>query len=274
MRGDDQFKTELGRSLFSDVADCARLSYHKRLQPVPPKLMRLERILRKEAKLDGEMSQISDGIAAMIDGLTNKSDDPFQSLRVVAQGRQLQAQVITFAEALYDMRPYNLLPEDEIPKEAYNGIAHTYESAHAARHWNGLRLMGLFVNKWIHRAAGQAIQTQLGGTKVCDVAEMATIMDEASAQVAKLADGVLGSVPYFVAQSGARCSTVAFARWLIWPLTVVASSKLVSEPAQEYARKKLAYFGNVVGLELGAEGKETVDTSGRPDDYLHLFIHS
>lgn len=274
MRGDDQFKTELGRSLFIDVADCARISYHKRLQPVPPKLMRLERILRKAARLDGEMSQVSDGIAAMIAGLTQKSHDPFQSLRVVAQGRQLQTQILNFAEDLYGMRPYTLIPYDETPLGAYNGIAHEYESAHSARHWNGLRLMGLFVNKWIHRAAGQAIQTQLGGTKVCDIAEMATIMDEASAQVVKLAEGVLGSVPYFVAQSGARCSTVAFARWLIWPLTVVASSKLVSEPAQEYARRQLAYFGRVVGLELGAEGTETVDTSGRPDDYLHLFIHS
>lgn len=105
MRGDTQLETELGRSLFIDVADCARISPHVRLQPVPLQLIRLEKLLRKYTKLEGIMSHLSNGIATMIAGLTKNIGDPLQSVHVVAQGHILQTQIITLAEGLYKNVP-------------------------------------------------------------------------------------------------------------------------------------------------------------------------
>lgn len=159
-----------------------------------------------------------------------------------------------------------------MPETAYEGIAHTYDSAQTARHWNGLRLAGLFVNKWIYGAAREAIHTQLKGKKICNVADMMDVMEEASTQIVKLADGVLGSVSYFLSHSSVRSRTMAFARWLIWPLQVVASSELVSESARGYAKEQLIFFGHMVELTTGGFKAEYL--SDMSDDVLHLLHHS
>lgn len=285
MRGDAQFDTPLGRALFIDVADCARLSYHKRLIPVPPSLLRLEKTLRKNGPLDGDMSHISDGIAAMIAGMTDKSSDRHQPVRVVAQGRLLELEIRKFTETLWEMQPYS--QQTTTDAAAYNGVSHSYNSAHAARHWNGLRLMSMFVNKWICRAANEAIAAQLSGYQICDISEMTAIIEKATAQVNEMAEGVLGSIPFFKTQAEARCSSVAFARWLIWPLTVVATSTLVPDEAREYAEENLRRLRDTIGIK---ETKSHLAESGRPDDWcvqlrefflhdtnksrLHPFIHS
>lgn len=260
MRSDAQFDTTLGRALFIDVADCARLSYHKRLIPVPPSLIRLEKKLRKEGPLEGDMSHISDGIAAMIAGMTDKSSDRYQPVRVVAQGRLLELEIRRFTETLWDMQPYT----QHHDATAYNGIAHSYNSAHGGRHWNGLRLMAMFVNKWICRAANEAIAAQLSGFQICDISEMTGIIEAATGQVNTMAEDVLRSIPFFKTQAEARCSSVAFARWLIWPLTVVATSTLVPDEARLYAELQLQSCKEVVGIK---QAEDQSAEPARPDDW-------
>ncbi|KIW17906.1 hypothetical protein PV08_05101 [Exophiala spinifera] len=273
VRGPSQFESALGRALFLDVSNGIYASCAQRRIATPAAISELWVHWRKIAGDDGPevgMGRVSDAMANLLARMTASGEESLGNEGVVREGLELDALLVHLLEQLEEISPYQTLPPVEVPTLAYNNVAHNYKSPQAARHWNVLRMMRMFVNKWVYRAASAMQDVSIGGVGSEEVILPERLLEMTARNSETMAFDVLSSVPFFQCLPSWRHSNQSMARWLIWPLSAVAVSMFVPVSAQMYARNSLQAIVKDSGLSQAAEALDMVDERRSLENWLHL----
>lgn len=262
IRGPCQFKSALGRALFLDVSNSIYASCAQRRVATPAAMSELWVHLRKitgDDSPEAGMGHVAGSMANLLARMTSSGEDCIENEDIIRQGRELDAQIEHLLKQLEELSPYQILPHVAVPRQAYNKIVHNYKSPQAARHWNVLRMMRMFVNKWIHRAACAMRDVSEGAVGRGDILLRSRLFEVTARCSEYMAIDILSSVPFFLSLSSWSHSNQNMARWLIWPLSAVAVSSFVPDSAQIYARNSLEAIGKDAGISHAAEALEMVD---------------
>ena len=175
---------------------------------------------------------------------------------------------------LWSIQSYRVLPTDALGAWGWSGLAHDYDNPQSARLWNLLRMLRLYLNKWVCRAYKKAVfaqQQQEEGMLLAIDPEFHHVPETAVANTVSMAEDILSSVTYFYnlilsldASSSSLSSTV---RWLIWPLSVVAVSPLSPVSMQIHARDCLRKLGEEMGSAQAVEIANMLENSETLEDW-------
>ncbi|CVL13871.1 uncharacterized protein FPRN_15234 [Fusarium proliferatum] len=251
LRGPRQFESALGRALFFDVSNHTYASCAQRRVPVPATISEMRAQLDDfsgENSLVVDIGAVLESMSHLIAKLTSTDVEHRPAPEaVVAQGYRLVSQIDCLLGQASTTFPYEVIPTAEAPDCAFNGMAHKYSTPQSARYWNILRMMKFFASKWIHRAAttlteyNPTLDDCTGFTTSLRQAD-ANLLNFVKANAERLALDILSSVPFFQSLAPHSYLSQTLVRWLIWPLSAVAASPLVREPARAYARTRLESF--------------------------------
>ncbi|EED14729.1 conserved hypothetical protein [Talaromyces stipitatus ATCC 10500] len=272
LRGPRQFESALGRALFVDVSNNVyALCAQRRVAP-PAAISELRAYLGSiigEDSPEVGLGHVADSMAKLLARMTVVGADRLDHEAVVHQGGELSAKIAHLMKQLEEICPYDFMCPADTPSPAYQDVAHHYQTPQAARHWNILRMMKLFVNKWIHRAATAIEDSLLNGDDTHAIFP-AKILESATTDAQSMVVDILRSVTYFQCLPSSIYSNKTVARWLIWPLSAVATSSFATDSAQKYARDSLQTLGEYTGIPQAAEAINMVDEQQSMEDWLHL----
>ncbi|KAF5641642.1 C6 zinc finger domain protein [Fusarium sp. NRRL 52700] len=276
LRGPSQFDSALGRALFSDVSNHTYASCAQRRVPVPAAISDMRAQLGEfsgENSLVVDLGSVLDSMSRLLAKLTSTDaeDTPAPEV-IVAQGCLLVSQIDCLLDQASTLFPCEVIPTAEAPDFAFNGIAHRYPSPQLARYWNILRVMKLFISKWIHRAATALVDSNPTLDDCTDFTATSrqnrlNLLDYTKTNAHKVAIDILCSVPFFESLAPHSYLSQTLVRWLVWPLSAVAASPLVGEPARVYARTKLASFHKDSRLPEVFEAVRMLDKEGALENW-------
>lgn len=283
LRGNDQFKSILGQALFLDTVNNIRTSCAQRRIALPVPIMDLlQTLLQKDSPtlsyglLEIGVGNVVDNIIELVAGMQAGAVYCNDYTAVIIEGQRLDSQVSELSRQLWSIQAYRVLTTDISGVWRYNGLAHEYENPQSARLWNLLRMLRLYLNKWVCRAYKKAVfdqqQQQEKEGKLPDIdPDFQHIPETAVANTTRMAEDILSSVPYFtnliLSESSSCPSMSSTVRWLIWPLSVVAVSPLTPVPIQSHARDCLRRLGEKMGLMQGVEIINMLDSSETLEDW-------
>ncbi|KAK4032573.1 hypothetical protein C8A01DRAFT_20356 [Parachaetomium inaequale] len=277
MRGPSQFDSPLGRSMFLDIVSDIFISCAQRRVAVPRALTELLAQLGDVVGHDDlgvGMARVTADMADLVAlvALLAAGGDRLASVavQVVRRGRQLDADLDRMLERYREIRPYTVIDPASAPESAYNGLAHHYSSHKLCWQWNNLRMMRLFANRSIVRvAAAAATGSPLQDSpEAVDVLQQPRLLEMAASTAERMAADILATVAYCNSLPAASNARLATARWLIWPLSVVATSTVAPLSARIYARDTLYALGRDSGISQAAEAGKMVDeTNNQLEDW-------
>ncbi|RBR00868.1 hypothetical protein FVER53590_10973 [Fusarium verticillioides] len=273
LRGPRQFDSALGRALFSDVSNHTYASCAQRRVPVPAIVSEMRTRLSNftgENSLVVDLGAVLDSMSLLLVKLTStNTEDTLAPEVVVAQGCLLLSQIDCLLDQASTLFPYEVMPIAEAPDCAFNGITHKYPTPQSARYWNILRVMKLFISKWIHRSATTLTVCNVTVDDSTDTLQQnrLNLLDYTKSNADKVAVDILCSVHFFQSLASRSYLSQTLVRWLVWPLSAVAASPLVQEPAQVYARTKLATFHKNSRLPEVFEAVKMLDKERVLDDW-------
>ncbi|RAO64314.1 uncharacterized protein BHQ10_000326 [Talaromyces amestolkiae] len=283
LRGNDQFKSVLGQALFLDTVNNIRTSCAQRRIALPAPIQDLlQTLLQKDSPplsygiLEIGVGNVVDNIIGLVAGMQTGAVYCNDYKAVILEGLRLDSQVSELSRQLWSIQSYRVLPTDASGAWRWSGLAHDYDNPQSARLWNLLRMLRLYLNKWICRAYKKAVFEQQQQQKEEKLLEMGQefqhIPETAASNTVLMAEYILSSVPYFcslilsleASSSSALSSTV---RWLIWPLSVVAVSPLSPVSMQIHARDCLRKLGEEMGSAQAVEIANMLDNSETLEDW-------
>lgn len=274
LRGTKQLKTNLGTRLFLQTCNNIRSSCIQRGVRIPDEFIRLY----EQAKpfLDSSIPNVR--IGPLLDKMAGLKVRVLKGLSAQRISEVIHETLLLNeeAQALKDMLPdswrYHVKPQHMTPRWAYQGLAHQYPEHRVARHWNILRLTQLFLNEvvwriamFVARAKEQAIPEI---TRHCQDLDTSDLQAKAATNRTQIITDILASVPHFLDEKGS--AFVPAARFLIWPLTIVAEIPTTPEPAQHYAIWCMHEIAKQARVPQALHAAEAVE-SGSPTDWMHLF---
>jgi hypothetical protein len=280
LRGNDQFKSVLGQALFLDTVNNIRTSCAQRRIALPAPIMDLlQTLLQNDSPplsyglLEIGVGNVVDNIIELVARMQAGAVYDKNYTAVIIEGRLLDSQVTELCRQLWNIQAYSVLPTDISVVWRYNGLAHEYENPQSARLWNLLRMLRLYLNKWVCRAYKKADfeQEEKEGKLLGIDPDFQHIPETAVANTTRMAEDILSSVPYFanliLSESSSSSSMSSTVRWLIWPLSVVAVSPLSPVSMQSHARDCLRRLGEGMGLVQGVEIINMLDNSETLEDW-------
>ncbi|EEA27643.1 hypothetical protein TMatcc_004059 [Talaromyces marneffei ATCC 18224] len=288
LRGQDQFNSVLGQALFLDTVNNIRTSCAQRRIALPaPIVDLLQTLLQADSPplsyglLEIGVGNVVDNIIELVAGMQPGAVYHNDYTAVIRKGLDLDSQVSELSRQLWRIQSYRVLPTDTSEMWRYNGLAHDYDNPQSARLWNLLRMLRLYLNKWICRAYNKAIfnhqqQREKEGEPSDIDLVLHRIPETTVANTVLMAVDILSSVPYFCnlissLESFSSSSSSSTVRWLIWPLSVVAVSPLSPISMQIHARNCLRKLGEEMGFVQAVEIINMLDNSETLEDWLHLY---
>jgi hypothetical protein len=269
LRGTKQLGTDLGRRLFLQTCNNIRSSCIQRGVAVPDEFLELY----EQAKPFLEPSTPNVRICPLLDKIASfkartRKVLPVQSLSgIMHEALQLEDEARVLEDMLPDSWRYQIRPMHMSPPCAYHGLAHQYPARRMVRHWNTLRIIRLYMNQAVwHVAAFFARAKDEGMPEIsqnCRDIDTAALQAAAAAKGIQLVADILASAPEFLDESGT--TFVPAARFLIWPLTVVAEVSLTPEPARHYAIWCLYEIARQARIPQALRAARAVESGSSPD---------
>jgi hypothetical protein len=221
------------------------------LEPSTP-LVRLGPLLDKIASLKAKIRQVLP--VQMISG-------------IIDEARQLDEETRRLEHMLPDDWRYQVMPPHMTPTCAYQGVAHKYPAHRVARHWNTLRISRLLFNEVVWYFAAFVATARVQGLpeifQYCKDLDTDALQTVATANRIHLVTNILESAPQFLDENGT--AFVPAARFLIWPLTVVAEIKLTPEPARQYAIGCLYDIATQAKIPQALQAAKAVESGSSTD---------
>ena len=270
LRGTKQLRTDLGTRLFLQTCNNIRSSCIQRGVPVPEEFLQLY----EQAKpfLDPSMplvrlGPVLDKMVSIKVRLWNHVPDKGLS-GIIQEILLLDEDTRVLMDMLPDSWRYHVRPLHRTPPWAYQGLAHQYPEHRAARHWNVLRLTRLFLNEVVwHLSMYVARSREQANPEICrrcrDL-DTGALRAAAETNRTQIFTDVLASVPHFLDEHGS--TFLPGARFLIWPLTVVAERPSAPESARRFAIWCLFEIARQARIPQALNAAEAVE-SGSPTDW-------
>lgn len=181
---------------------------------------------------------------------------------VVRETLHLDGQAVVFQQELEEMAPFEVLDVDNLDNEVWStqvihtfeGVMHNYQDQQIARLYNTARLMRLSLRQWMFvalcdRATSESAIDSSDVPKIPDIT-----IERILAESDVLVRDMLASVPYSLELLDYQTSTEA--RYLIWPLTNVASLEVCPLPAKRYILDRLLALADKFHLRRALQAAE------------------
>lgn len=255
------FQTPLGQSLLHHIVSVVQLDFLNRRAALPPQLGALYRASRLNEGPQAEMWAVLDRLA-VLNSLPIRSSVTLQYcfeiqgiqnhvLSLLESMPQRYPESFAFTATAYD-RGSDLDPKIRIP-------SHHFQSFRIAQAWNTLRLMCLLATKLLKSAVGSYLSFN---TSPDGLASLLWESSRCSSIIANnIAIDICASVPdslrpgdqSYDPKDNIRYS--AWARSLLWPLSMARESPHGQEELQIYIEKQLSILATVAGMQDMQLGK-------------------
>jgi Fungal specific transcription factor domain len=283
LRGTKQLNTDLGARLFLQTCNNIRSSCIQRGVPVPDELLQLY----DQAKpfLDPALPNVR--IGPLLDKLANlkaRIEKNFHAQKVSAiinDSLLLDKEAKVLMDMLPDNGHYKAKPPHMIPQWVYQGLAHQYPEHRTARQWNVLRVTRLFLNEvvWHVAAYVHRVKEQGGAGISWDGTDFDTgaLQATAAANRNQMITDILASVPHFLDDNTKIFGPAA--RFLIWPLTVLAGRPTTPDPVRRYVIWCLYEIASQARIPQSLYAAEAIEAGSSTEWYANssyvsvCFIH-
>ncbi|KAJ8110941.1 hypothetical protein OPT61_g6343 [Boeremia exigua] len=270
MRGKSQFQTRFGRELFHHAS--VNILVHSILLElaVPQDLGHL---IEHATSCPGDMDSAGTYILALLWQMTLLAPR-VQTLafpELLEHVLPLERQASAFLSDLHKLAPFkkiNIVCRDNRygklhPICTYEGYMHLYDNQQIARLYNTARLMQLTLKEWKFTAASGPWPVSYHRQEWTSEKRiwLNKILDESSS----LVSDVLASVPYSLDKLDPKDSTEA--RYLIWPLTRVASFNICPSPAKIFISDRLIAIADKFGLRRAQEAATMLEQGDKRQDW-------
>jgi len=269
LRGTKQLGTNLGTRLFLQTCNNIRSSSIQRGVAVPDEFLRLF----EQAKPFLDPSTPSVRLGPLHDKLSSlkarlRQDIPVQRMSgFIHEALQLDKEARALEDRLPDSWRYQVRPPHMAPPCAYQGLAHQYLAHRVVRHWNTIRITRIFLNEVVWRLAAVVARAKEEGMpeilRHCKDLDTAALQAAATANRTQLVTDILASAPHFLDENGTTFTPAA--RFLIWPLTVVAEIPLAPESARQYAVKYLYEIARQASIPQALQAAKAARTGSSLD---------
>ncbi|KAF2998791.1 hypothetical protein E8E13_000327 [Curvularia kusanoi] len=264
MRGKSQFRTRFGRELFHHAS--VNILVHSILLglAVPQDLGHL---VEHATACPGDMDSAGTYILALLWQMALLAPrvqiSAFQN--VLEHVLPLEIQANAFLNELRKLAPFEKINIPHCGDKTtctYEGYMYLYKNQQIARLYNTARLMQLTLKEWKFAAASgpfpiDSYRQQWIGKKSVGLNE---ILDDSSSLVSDM----LASVPYSLDKLGPEDSTEA--RYLIWPLTRIASLNVCPPRSKSFISDRLLAIAEKFGLRRAQEAASMLEQG---DKTLH-----
>jgi len=268
LRGTKQLKTALATRLFLQTCNNIRSSCIQQSTPLPSEFVQFceqANPFLDHSIPNARLGPMMDNLISLRVQLTAKHIGTHQIPALIHETLQLDDQALTLMDMLPHSWHYDAMPRHRTPPWAYQGVAHTYPDHRIARHWNTLRQTRLFANEVVwHLAAHVAWAKQ--HPELCLYVkdfDAEALQATAEANRIEVIGDVLASVPHFLDEEGRAFGPAA--RFLIWPLTIVAERKLTPELERSYAIWCLYEIARQARIPQALHAAEAVESGASTD---------
>lgn len=255
LRGRRQLDTQVGRALFTQVANIICVDSLRSGTRLAPDLVELQKAALHYTD-ECPRFEMSSSTGELANLLADVKSGHMTPLRVVDATQRLEAKYIAFVSGLPAYWQFEVEELDETQAGVYGTTIHHYSSNRAAQFWNSYRMTRILLNGIMH---GHARHLRPSNT-----------LAQAERNAKQMAADICASVPQF---TDSKHFSVASAATLLWPLSMVRSADLVGKELRGYAEGRLRFFGR----ELRIPQAEKVASCREVDelqDGLHMFYLS
>ncbi|KAH8664399.1 hypothetical protein BX600DRAFT_512439 [Xylariales sp. PMI_506] len=287
-RGVKQLATPIGRELYIIVVQSMRASCVQRQVVVPQELVDMDNEASKYIDPYHPAYQLRTVMDTLAHIRAQRSRASVTPREVVEACVQLDSTLSSLMERVRKSAKYTVVPPAQASDTAFQRCQQWYPSLAAAKTWNSLRLLRLFVNIWIQqpKSGSDGSETSVSSSfssrdsddddndddddyAQSDSEEDALLQFAAVAAATQRAEamalGILASVPQFLSSSCSGITSVA--RFWILPLAAIAEEALLPEPMREYAREYLKLIGLRGGIPLAVLATAMVNESRPMEDW-------
>lgn len=248
MRGAGQLERPLGWHLFLHASNSIRSSCIKRGVEVPMTL----KTLQAQAPSGTAMEHADLRLGSILENFAEiRAHWPHLALsQQVQRYQKLNDEIGSVVAHLYEIAPFEPIstlerlnsPADML---TYGDGADRYTSLKHAKHWNTVRMPQIMLNDHMYSALTQEEGQESAGKSFSDLSDDASwIYQRAAYQAEQLTCGILRSIPFALEISG---QPHLFAKPLIFPLTIIMTSKLAPVSTKLFARDRLRFIGSTCG---------------------------
>jgi hypothetical protein len=249
------FQTPIGQSLLHHIISVVQLDCIYRRVSLPPQLQPLYRASVYKEGPQVEMWSVLDRLAALN---AWPLENPI-SLHYISQLQAMEIDIqrllvsmpevyrgsFAFLQASSKDNGFTCLPEFSIP-------SHKFQNFRIAQAWNTLRLMCLLTTKLL--TSGVALYLSRHSLSRNEATRLLEFSQRASLIAKKTTIDICASVPDDLRPDGNRCdpdTTTKYAAWarsLIWPLSMAKDSPHESADLHNYIEKQLGILGPMAGI--------------------------
>ena len=274
MRGKEQLKSRFGQLLFHHAG--VNILVHSMIHgiSIPAELLQL---FEHATFYPGEMDSISTHIMSLLlkGAVIAPKVQNMQVPEVLKEILPLDDQAGEFLEELSTSAPFQVInitnssDENQRRIHTFEGHMHRYQDQQTARLYNTARLIQLSLKQWMFVAATNSYSTVdrslLPGIGREYVMEREWIKFKAVSESAGLVKDVLASVPYSLDLLESQNSTEA--RYLIWPLTRIASFDICPTPEKSYILGRLTALAQKFHLRRAMEAATMLDQGDQAESW-------
>jgi hypothetical protein len=249
LRGPEQLKTQAGVRMFLQVTSNLMLSCVQRTIAMPEHIIQL----RKEAEHLMDIKNPWWKLSAVIIDFTIFRA-AVRDCKIVGPRAVIEAALdidrrflALFANVSNDWK-YEIVYTDDFPELIWNGNYHVYKEYWMVHIWNGMRTCRILLQEAIR---DQVLAASCAITPIFTEEESNTLNDNTISAMLKMRDDILASVPQHTPETlKRRPSFLDGSRgyFVLWPLYLVASMDLTTQPIRKWAISRLRSIGESVGL--------------------------
>lgn len=272
LRGPGQFRSKTSHQLFVQTLTNIRTSCVQRGLPVPSEII----TLAAEAKEWIDPRDPTFRLGPIIDRAASirARAETCPGSEFALEAWNLDREITLLTKSLDQTLHFGIAYEEEASPWSYLGIAYRYPSHRAAKYWNAVRMIRMFVNNLIWDSASlglkdtghsHGIDKETTGDPLCNCALFESLQAEAADNMEMLATDVLGSVPEFLERAEAGKIFRPSARTLVWPLYLIQQFSLCSLTAKTRATAYLYEIANDLNIPYVAQVAQMCELPGFED---------
>ncbi|KAK0101961.1 hypothetical protein ONS95_001230 [Cadophora gregata] len=265
-RGQEQFKSPAGQKLFLQATANLMLSCIQRTIPMPEHIIQL----RKEAEKFMDVDSLGWRVAGVIIDFTIfrskvRDSEIVGPRNVVEQALELDQRFIDEFKDLPEEWKYMTLYTTENPDIVWDGHYHVYGEYWMSHVWNGMRTCRVLLHELIR---DQLLVASTASTPLFSDDENAVLLDSSVKIMLEMQADILGSVPHhtpsFLNQSSSGLLDGSRSYFVLWPLFLVGTMDLTTEPIRRWAAARLRNIGETVGIRQAIVISELLTRRGLP----------
>jgi len=233
LRGKGQFKSPVSQKLYAQASNNIKTSCIQKSVPLPADFVAFNKEVGGLLDPDDpaiQLAPVVDRVAHIKAQSLVKAD-----AKLVREAWLLDCEIADFGRKLSDKMQYTT--HEDLPPITGAGLdfAHEYPNLRAAKVWNALRLLRQFLVSFISNVASEEVDRDEASFASTNLASLDNTswkalsryamdnMDDISAQI-------LASVPSFLESCPTERRFFPAARSLVWPLSIIETSSICSEP--------------------------------------------